>query len=324
MTGFIDKIMRLSRKFKIVPKLVCLFLSVILWAVIANRQSGRVLMRVPIEYKNLSDRLVISEYSDKYVSISLEGKKEHLKGLTEKNLKAYVDLSNPILGVSKNYSINFIRQQVPDNVTMNPSSREVTLTVERIRNKWVKVIPRIIGTPPAGKTVGKLKVQPEYVMISGAMPFLKEIDFVYTDDISIVDQGDDATRNIEINQNKYPDVIFSDTTVRVTIPFIKSENLYDLELPITVYNVDGRFSVEPVDAKVRVYLKSYDVAKYDVESIEAYIDAAGINFQQLIRDNVSSFEKAMPVLVRLKQGKNAVPELISVLPENAVIVIIKK
>jgi hypothetical protein len=267
---------------------------------------------------------VISEYSDKYVTVTLEGKKEHLKGLSGKNLKAYVDLSDPVPGISKNYSLTFLRQQIPDSVTMNPSSREVTLTVERVRTKWVRVIPRIVGIPPAGVTLGAVKMQPEFVMISGAMAFLREIDFVFTDDVSVADQGEDVTRNVGINQDKYPDVAFSDTTVKVTIPVVKVEGLYAVEAPLEMYNVDERFSAEPLDAKVRVYFRGGDVGRHEADYIEAYVDAGGVNYQQLIRDNTISFEKLLPVQVRVKNGKKALPELVSVLPENAVIVIIKR
>ena len=101
MIRVLETLKSLFRRFKLFPKIMCMLMAIILWAWIGNRQTGRLVLRVPIEYKNLDDRLVISEYSDKYVSVAMEGKKEYLKGVTEKNLKAYVDLANPTLGISK-------------------------------------------------------------------------------------------------------------------------------------------------------------------------------------------------------------------------------
>ncbi len=324
MKHFLESFGRFAVQNKLLPKLVCLFLSVLLWAFIGNRQSGRIMFRVPIDFKNLSEGLIISDYSDKYVFVSLEGKKEYLKGVTMKNVEAFVDLSNAIIGESKNYTLDFDRHQLPESVSLNPAEREVSLTIERIRNKWVKVVPRIVGAASSGKIIGKIKVYPEYVMISGPASQIEGILSVKTDEISLADEYEDLDRNVELDQSDFRFVKISETTIRVTVPIVKNDNVYAVEVPVSVYRVDERFKADTGDLKVRVYFRSDSGSKYNSDDLEAYADAGGVNYQQIVKNGSGMFEKTLPVLVRLKSRKSIEGEVVTFLPDAVDITLTRK
>ncbi|MBN1532231.1 MAG: hypothetical protein JXA20_06180 [Spirochaetes bacterium] len=323
MKAFMESVKRFFIQRRLLPKLLCLLLSVFIWAFIGNRQSGRVMFRVPIEFTHLSEGLVISDYSDKYVFVSLEGKKEYLKGLTVKNLNATVDLSNAVVGESKGYILNIERRQVPDSVALNSTLREVSLTIERVRNKWVKVIPRISGAS-SGKIVGRIRLTPEYVMISGPESQLQQIPSVETDEISLEDEYEDLIRNVEIDQRNYRDIKFSETTIRVMIPIVKNENVYSVEVPITGLKGDDRFRVDTEDLKVRVYVRQGEGSKLDVSDIEASIDTGAVQFQQLYKNGTKAFSKVLPVSIRMKSNRAALADVVSFIPDTMEIRFVRK
>ena len=203
MQTLFERFRDFAREKNLLPKAVCLLLSIMLWALISRSQSTMMRLRVPIETKNLSSQLTVAQMSNKYVFVNFKGKREYLSNLNLKNVKAYIDLSEPQIGEFKNYQIQFTRQRIPESIQITPSLKDVNAKVERIREKWVKVIPRIVGSVNPGRMIGKWSVNPEYVFVSGAASVVKNLNYLYTDDISIENEDGVLERKVELVLDDY-------------------------------------------------------------------------------------------------------------------------
>ena len=131
MIKIIDEIRDIFNKKELIPKLVSLILAVFLWAYIGTTKMGEIKFKVPIEVKNLSKSLVISNIQRNSIMAILKGNKEDLNNVNLKNLKVFVDLKNPVIGDSVKYPIEVVKQQIPENIDFSLSTDKIAITIEK-------------------------------------------------------------------------------------------------------------------------------------------------------------------------------------------------
>src|SRR6056297_1596746 len=95
MNRIFEEINNIVNSHDLIPKLISLLLAVILWAYIVSTQVGEVKFNIPVEYRNLPKSLIVLEKEPPLISVVFKGKKDLLRNINTKNIKAYVNLKNP-------------------------------------------------------------------------------------------------------------------------------------------------------------------------------------------------------------------------------------
>ncbi len=306
----------------VVPKAVSLFLAITLWAYVSNSKMGELKFKIPVSYEHLPANMMVSYVSHKYITATVQGKNEYLKSVHDKNIKATVDLKNPEIGKTGKYLVTMVKKGFPENIKVSFNRKMVDITVEMIIYKKIRVIPKIFGNVKKDYFVGKIVVEPEFILAEGPQSMIDGMQSIFTNDISIAGAEDNITRDVDLNVKDYKGVSFSEPNVKVNIPIIKYGNLYRLEVPITIKNTDKGFIFKLSESAVKVYIKSTDKRRLMVDDIEAFVDFSKVNMKNLF-EKKKSLSRKFPVKILFK-NKDIAADIISTAPENVQVSITRK
>ncbi len=321
----IQLIQNFINRFKgrnVAPKAFSLVLAVILWAYISESKTGELKFKIPVSYENLPANMMVSYISQRNIIATLQGKNEHLKNVQIKNIRAVVDLKKPEIGKTKKYLIELVKKEVPENIRIEFNRKMVDITVEMLVYQKVRVMPKIFGNVKKDYFVGKLRVEPEFILAEGPRSIVETIKTIFTQDISIAGAEENIIKEIDLNVKKYKGVTFSEQSVKVIIPIIKYGNLYRLEVPIVVRKANADYKYTFSEPTVKIYVKSTDKRRLLVEDVDASVDMARVNLNKLMAGK-KSVEKVFPVRILLKNNK-ITADIISIAPEKVKILIDKK
>jgi hypothetical protein len=322
MSGLKVKIASAIREKDFLAKGVCLLLAVILWAFIVTGKTEKLRFNIPIMVKNLPSDMAISNMSERSASIILEGRKEDLKSINVKNIKAMINMANAEVGEPRTYQIQ-IDKQLPEDISISPLNSDVSVTVEQKENKWITVVPSIVGTVPKGKIIIDKTVVPERVRISGPKSAVDDVDFVNTEDVSVDNETSDIQRQTGLKTDKYKDITFGENTVTVKVMITDLKDLAVVNAPIKVRNGNKDYDYEIKDHDVAVYMRLRNNVAVATDDVEAYIDLGKINVKKLFgNDQKISAVQEMPIVVRGITISMA--DIISILPKKTQVKIIKK
>jgi hypothetical protein len=310
-----DKIRKIPVKKETAAKIISLLMSIALWAFISSTRMGEIKFKLPVEIKNLPASMTVSEMPDRSLIVVLEGKKEYIKNVSSKNIKLFVNLENSIPGESREYHVQFAKIELPEGVNVSLPKDEVKITVEKIIEKRVKIIPKISGSLKSGNIIGKITVTPEYVILRGARSSVKEINYIYTDDISIEDETGEITKDVEISKENLKDVSVNETSIRVVIPIINYGDLYSLDVPIVIKNMDKKYKYMLENPTVKVYMKSSDKKGILPGDIEVSVDAGLMQYKTASGADRTRVSQGLAASVQIKKyGDNI--HVVSVAPEK--------
>ncbi|HRZ25387.1 MAG TPA: CdaR family protein [Spirochaetota bacterium] len=305
MKSFFNMIAEYVNQRNILAKSACLALAIVLWAYISTTKNEESNFRIAIETVNLPEYMTVSDMQYQNIDVVVEGKKELVKAVNPKTIRAVVDLSRTRENVPAMYPIKILRDQIPDSLRVVPSRKKIRIVIERRTEKSVLVVPRI-GAAPEGYIVGKPRVEPEYVMINGARSVIDRIDTLATANISVENESADVVREVEIDRENLKNVDFSDNEVRVSIPIVKLSALVSVEIPIAVRNMkkDYRYSLKR--DKVTAYVRTGERSNIAPEQIVAFVDVARMALRDpATKAKVPVKEEEIEVSVYFKDGSDA-------------------
>ena len=148
-------------------KIVSLLLATLLWAAVSNQESSEIGLEVPLEYRNIPERLEITGDTTNTVQVRLRGPANVIKGITAKDVSTTLDVAKMGTG-EKIVALSPQNVQVPfgaEVIRVNPSN--VRFTLERTLVKTVEVIPAITGQPAEGFEIGQVLVRPSTIEVEG-------------------------------------------------------------------------------------------------------------------------------------------------------------
>ena len=322
MNSVKERIVSAIREKDFLAKGVCLLLAVILWAFIVSAKTETQRFKVPIMVKNLPSDLAVASMSDRVATIVLEGRKEELKSVNIKTIKAMIDLSDAKIGDPKTYQIQ-IEKQIPEDISISPVNSDVIVSVDQKEDKWIAVVPSIVGTVEKGKIIIDKTVVPERVMISGPKSIIADIESVNTEDVSVDNESSDIQRKAELKTEKNKDIAFSENTVTVKVTITDLKDLAVVNAPVKVRNGNRDYSYEIKDHDVAVYVRLRNNLAVATDDVEAFIDMGRINVKKLFGNNekISAIQE-MPIVVR--GIKITMADIISIMPKKTQIKISKK
>jgi YbbR domain-containing protein len=148
-------------------KVVSLLLATLLWAAVSNQESSEIGLEVPLEYRNIPERLEITGDTTTTVQVRLRGPANVIKGITAKDVATTLDVGKMGTG-EKIVALSPQNVQVPfgaEVIRVNPSN--VRFTLERTVAKTVEVIPAVTGQPAEGFEIGQVLVRPNTIEVEG-------------------------------------------------------------------------------------------------------------------------------------------------------------
>ncbi len=321
MFGFIDfksiedKIRKIPVKKETAAKVISLLLSVALWAYISSTRMSEIKFKLPVETRNLPASMTVSDMPDRNLIVVLEGKKEFMKNVSSKNIKLFVNLENSVPGEAKEYPVQFMKYELPEGVSVSLPKSEIKITSEKIIEKRVRVIPKISGSLKSGNIIGKITVTPEFVLVRGAKSSVKDINYIYTEDISIEDETGEIVKEVELARENLKELSVNETTIHVVIPIINYGDLYSLDVPIIIKNMDKNYKYMLENPTIKVYMKSSDKKGILPGDIEASVDAGLMQLKSTAGTDRMKVSQDLAASVKIKKYGDSI-QVVSVTPEK--------
>ncbi len=322
MKRVIKEIKKIMSTRDLAPKVICLLLSIILWTYVNSTKVGEVKFRIPVEFTNLPQNLTIFEGLNKYITVSLTGRKDILKNVNIKNINASIDVSKPQIGLRKNYPIKITKHGLPESIEINLSSKNLLLTIDNEQAKRVKIVPNIQMNLKDGYILGSVRVDPSFVTINGPETSVRKIDKIRTGLISIGGQTGRIVREAFLDTGEFTNIKTNANVVKVVIPVLESTSLQKYDVRINLENTPEGFKYILSKQYTRVYLRSIEEnIELSEEDMSANIDLMGLNLKSIFEKNGrEAIEREFKIdFILQEEGM----EIITLIPPKVSVKIIK-
>ncbi len=276
MKRYIEKILRIIENRNLVPKLASILLAVILWAYISSAKSGEVKFKLPVTFAGLEEDYIVSKASHKYVVVEITGNKDDLKNISSKNIKLQVDLTSVEPGEYKPYKIQYQKIDFTDDFKVELYPEEVKILVEKKVARNIRIIPRFSGYTVKGFMTGRIRVNPEYVKVSGPGSVVNNIGALYTDEIPVDGKNAAFRQDIKIEKVNEEELEYNISKVNVIVPVINFSEMTTLEIPLVIRNKKAGYNYLFNPDKVKINVILPENKNINEESFSAYIDAGEI------------------------------------------------
>ena len=276
-----DKIVAASRKRDFLAKGVCLLLAVILWAFIISGKTETLRYKVPIVTRNLPANLAVSDMSGRYTVLVLEGRKDELKSVNIKNIKANVNMENAVIedeGLPD-----------PDGKAAGaggrgayPWSGDVTLTVENKGGEVDQGRPNHHRVRAEGKDHRRQAWSfPERVKISGPKSHQRFIESIETEEVSVENETADLQRQVGPKKERLKDITFSEKIFTVKVAITDMRDLAVVTVPVGPERRQGVSITSCGTARSRSMSGRKTTARLAADEVEAFVDAGKLNSKAL-------------------------------------------
>lgn len=172
-------------------RVASLGLAVVLWVVIAGRDTAERGVTAPVEFRNVPPDLEPTGELVDFVNVRLRASPGLIESLDPGEVVALIDLEGAEEGV-RIIQLTSEQVRVPfgfEIVKITPSL--LTLNLETILSKTIPVRPTILGKPAPGFEVASFSAQPDVVRVLGPKSRVQEIQSAFTEPVSI--DGADVT-----------------------------------------------------------------------------------------------------------------------------------
>jgi len=262
----------------LVPKLGSILLAVILWAYISTGKSGDVRFKLPLTYAGLEENYVVSKASHKFVVVEVQGNKDDLKNISSKNIKLVVDLSTAEKDEYKPYKIQYQKIDFTDDFKIELYPEDVKILIEKKIERNVRIVPRYSGSAEKGFKAGRIRLNPEYVKISGPASVVNSIGVVYTEEIPVDDKNSAFRQDIRIEKVNEDSVEYSLSKVNAIVPILNfsmfnSVETASVEIPVTLRNKKKGYKYSLTTDKVKVNVILPENKSSSERFFSAYVDA---------------------------------------------------
>lgn len=225
--------------------LFCLFISIFFWFLSALSKEYSTTFTVPLGYKDLPSRYMMTKVPADRVNIQVSGSGFDLLG-EQMNLNR----KPIILDLSKFISEGKSRHHVPSRyLSQNIKSKigkdlrlesilidSVSFTTFERMEKVVNVEPRITPSFKAGYAQrADLILNPSQVKILGSKESLLKVNTIFTEEISISDLSDTMSFTVDLQAPNIDGLVMEPLTVELTIP-VEKYTEKEFVLPITMVN----------------------------------------------------------------------------------------
>ena len=178
-------------------RVASLALAVVLWVIIAGRDTAERGLTVPVQLRNVPPDLEITGDLINSVDVRLRASPGLIESLDPDQVLAPIDLEGAEEG---EHIIHLTAEQIRTPfgfrvVKITPSL--LTLNLERTLSKTVPVRPRVLGRPALGYEVADVTSNPAEIRVEGPQSRVREIQSTFTEPVSV--DGADLTVEEHVN-----------------------------------------------------------------------------------------------------------------------------
>lgn len=237
-------------------KVLALLITAVIWLSVALRPVGRVtLHEVPIEFANLpvSANLTVSKFDTLTAQVYLEGPRDVVDSLRPSEVSVLADMSDVEPGVRVR-QLSLDTSRLPASIkNWEVEPRTIRVTVEKMIEKEVSIVPRFDGQPPAGYEVIGWQVLPPSVHVVGAESLVKEITQVSTETVRLGEKTSPFSNPVAIDIGS-PSISISDPNRRtvmltVNVGELRKERVLE-RVPVVIFDGPANAHATPTHVKV--------------------------------------------------------------------------
>jgi len=321
MNRFFEEIRNIINTHDLIPKLISLLLAVILWAHIVNTQVGEVTFKIPVDYKNIPESLVVFEKEPPLITVTFKGKKDLLRNINTKNIKVFVNLQNPKVNKTAQYPVLLSRGELPDNIEISTNKKFVTLTIENKISKKIPVKVKISNKDPDAFILGQPTIIPPYVTVSGPESIISSINVITTETVSITSAKKNINTTVSADISDFRKIKVEPDSLQVKIPVFNVSNLHLVKVPLKLINTSGFENIKVSPSTIKVYTtKSSETTHPEAKDFRAYIDFNSIDTSLLNNQGKISISTRH---VKINYSKDEKISIIEIKPESINIELLK-
>jgi len=157
----------------------------VFWGLYAGREFSLVSMKAPVYYRDIPEYLQLKKASSEEVEVQVSGRRGLVSSLDPQQVRAFLSLGGISAGEHE-FVLN------SDNIVLTPgleveriTPSSITIEMERILVKTVRVRADLAGPPPDGFEVGAVRVKPDSVRVRGPATILVDVTSMQTAPIDL-------------------------------------------------------------------------------------------------------------------------------------------
>jgi uncharacterized protein (TIGR00159 family) len=155
------------------------------WGLYAGREFSLITVKAPVYYRDIPAELQLQKASAEEVEVQVSGRRGLVSSLNPQQVRAFLSLDR--IGAGEHELVlkpeNIVLPPGLDVERIMPSS--ITLELERILDKTVRVKVDLAGSPPDGFEVESVSVRPDVVRVRGPATVLGDVTGVQTRPIEL-------------------------------------------------------------------------------------------------------------------------------------------
>lgn len=266
-------------------KVLALLITGVLWLSVASRPVSRVTLRdVPIEFPNLSHspNLIIAKADFLTAQVFVEGPRDAIDSLRSGEVTVVADMADVEAGV-RVIRLRLDTSRLPSSVkARDVEPRTIGVTVERVIEKEVRVVPRFDGQPPPGYEMIRWQITPAAVRVSGAESQMRDVTELSTETVSLNGATETFSDPVAIYKGALNLNIIdegrSDVMLIVTIGEVRKERVLQ-RVPVVLFGAPPRVEPVPRFVKVTLYGAASAVEAMTVGDVNVAIDYAQLQLR---------------------------------------------
>jgi YbbR domain-containing protein len=260
MQKFLEAIKEYARDYVLENtglKVLALLITGVLWLSVASRPVSRVTLRdVPIEFRNWKEKsLTVSKADALVAQVLVEGPRDAIDTLRSGEVTVVADMTDVEAGV-RVIRLKLDANRLPANViSRDIEPRSIGVTVERVIEKEVPVIPNFEGQLPPGYEIIRWGITPERVRVSGAESQIRDVTELSTETVVLTGKTESFSGPVAIYKGALNLNIIdegrTDVMLIVNVGEVRKERVLD-RVPVGV--IEGPARRVPVPRFVKVTL----------------------------------------------------------------------
>lgn len=257
-----------------------MIIALFLWFHVVTERTYEETVLIPLELVDVPEGLVLANELPQWVKVKVVGKGKQLLLLRFSELKARLSLAyvrnrrtSLRLGAA---DVGISRESNVEVVKIEPDM--ITIDLERLVSKRVKVVPALRVIPAEGYTwIGPAETDPETVAISGPERFIAKVDHLTTDSLVVEGAKRDIERRFRVIPPEGVNVTCSPVSVMVHVDIQKVEER-TIDVPVKSIHVPKGVQTRPKPETVTLTVTGgVDVlASLDAGDFSARVDYRAI------------------------------------------------
>jgi YbbR domain-containing protein len=260
-------------------KVVSIALATLLWLSVAGEHVVERSVRVPLEFRNVPDRLEIVGEPPSAVDVRVRGSSAQLSKLQPGEIVAVVDLSGARPG-ARLFPLRADEIRAPFGVEIAQVSQStVSLQLEKAARRTVPIVPATQGDPAPGYVIGHISAEPATVEVVGPESRVRQIAEATTEPV-VVGGARARVRDVVT-------VGVLDPSVRLTQPISATVFIDVWPAPVErdIANVPVRWrnlaaglraQVAPTSVRLTIRGSREPIGALPTDAIQPFVDLAGL------------------------------------------------